>query len=299
MIGSIVASVARGDAPALRGVLRTDSQKRRSTSHEQHYLTNQWQNTRVPILVRASELHEISSMREKYRKEMNCQIIHDSIHARAGWSREFALHIDDGGAIGYGSVAVAGPWRDNPALYEFFLEPEHRMRTFDAFAALLQSCGARIIETQSNNRLLSLMLHVFARDVRTESILFEDGFETSFRPQGAGFRAATASDAAILQRLELDDTAGWVVTLNDEMAGAGGVLYHYNRPYGDVYMKIAEPFRRVGLGTYLVQELKAVCRTGGSVPSARCNVANEPSRKTLQKAGFVPCGVLISGDLGG
>ena len=95
----------------------------------------------------------------------------------------------------------------------------------------------------------------------------------------------------------MDEGAGWVVTLNNEIAGAGGVLYHYNRPYGDVYMAVAEPFRRLGLGAYLVQELKAVCKTGGSVPSARCNVDNLPSRRTLQKSGFIPCGTLIAGDI--
>ena len=250
----------------------------------------------MAIAVRASELCEIEPLRERYRKEMNCQIIHDSIHGRAGWTREFTLHVEDGAAIGYGSVAVAGPWRNNPAVYEFFVEPEHRMRTFEAFTSL-QLCGARIIETQSNARLLPVMLHVFARNLRTESILFEDAFQTSLCPRGAGFRAATASDAAVLRGLELDEDAGWVATVNDEIAGAGGVLYHYNRPYGDVYMKIAEPFRQLGLGAYLVQELKTACRAGGSVPSARCNVDNLPSRRTLQKAGFVPCGALIAGDL--
>ncbi len=250
----------------------------------------------MAIGVRATELREIEALREKYRREMNCQIIHDSIHARPGWTREFALH-DDGALIGYGSVAVAGPWRDNYALYELFVAPEHRMRTFEAFANLLPVCGAKIIETQSNGPLLATMLHAFAHNVRAESILFEDGFQTSIRPQGAGFRAVIEPDLGDLQRFELDEEARWVVTMNDEIAGAGGVLYHYNRPYGDVYMKIAEPFRKHGLGAYLVQELKAVCRAGGSVPAARCNVSNLPSRRTLQKAGFVPCGALIVGEL--
>ena len=249
------------------------------------------------ISARDSELREIEPLREHYRKEMNCQIIHDSIHVRAGWSREFALHINSV-LIGYGSVAVAGPWRDNHALYEFFVEPEHRMQLFDAFASFLQACGAKIIETQSNDRLLATMLYVFASNLRTEAILFEDSFQTSLCPHGAGFRPTAAGDAADLQRHELDESAGWVVTMNGAIAGAGGVLYHYNRPYGDVYMKIAEPFRRLGLGCYLVQELKNACRTGGSVPAARCNVNNLPSRKTLQRAGFVPCGALIVGDLG-
>jgi hypothetical protein len=87
--------------------------------------------------------------------------------------------------------------------------------------------------------------------------------------------------------------------VNGEVAGAGGVLYHYNRPYGDIYMKIGEAFRRKGLGAYLVQELKAACRAGGSVPAARCNVENLASRRTLQKSGLVPCGNIIVGDLAG
>jgi GNAT superfamily N-acetyltransferase len=113
----------------------------------------------------------------------------------------------------------------------------------------------------------------------------------------AAFRAAEPDDVEALKSHELDESADWVATVNGAIAGAGGILYHYSRPYGDIYMKTAEPFRRRGIGAYLVQELKAVCRKGGSVPAARCNIANIPSRATLQKAGFVPCGNLVAGDL--
>lgn len=253
----------------------------------------------MAISVRVSEFRAIEPLREKYREEMSCQIIHDSIHQRAGWTREFSLHLDDGPIIGYGSVAVAGPWRENHALYEYFIVSEHRSRTFEAFTSLLGICGAKLIETQSNARLLPVMLHVFAQNLRAESILFEAGFQTSFCPRGAGFRATHAEERGVLHQLELDETADWVATMNGGIAGAGGVLCHYNRPFGDVYMKIAEPFRRLGLGAYLVQELKAVCRAGGNIPAARCGVDNLPSRKTLQKAGFIPCGALIAGDIRG
>jgi GNAT superfamily N-acetyltransferase len=250
----------------------------------------------MPIVARPSQPGEIEPLREQYRKEMNCQIVHDSIHGRPGWTREFAID-QDGSAIGYGSVAIAGPWRNHPTLYEFFLEPEHRTRTFDAFTNLLQICEADRIETQTNARLLSVMIHVFGHNIRAESILFEDGFLTSSHPPGIGFRPATDADAAVLRNKELDENAGWVATWNGEIAGAGGLLYHYNRPYGDIFMAIAEPFRRRGLGAYLVQELKAVCRSAGSVPSARCNIENVASRRTLQKAGFLPCGALIAGNI--
>jgi GNAT superfamily N-acetyltransferase len=69
------------------------------------------------------------------------------------------------------------------------------------------------------------------------------------------------------------------------------------QPYGDIYMSVAEPLRRRGLGSYLVQELKRVCYENGDVPAARCNPTNVASRKMLQKAGFVPCGHILAGKL--
>jgi GNAT superfamily N-acetyltransferase len=250
----------------------------------------------MTVNARASQPSEISALREQYRKEMNCQIIHDSIHGRPGWTQEYVLDLN-GTPIGYGSVAVNGPWRDKPALYEFYVQREQWMQVFELFASLLAVCGAKIIETQSNDRILTVMLHTFGRNLRVGSVLFEDAFHTSYGPVGVGFRAAVTDDTEALRQYDLDDGAGWVATMNGEIAGAGDVLYHYNRPYGDVHMKIAEPFRRRGLGAYLVQELKAACRAGGHVPAARCNVQNLPSRKTLQRSGFVPCGNIVAGDL--
>ena len=250
----------------------------------------------MPILVSVCDLNAIASLREQYRSEMRCQIIHDSIHERPGWTMEYVLEMD-GAAAGYGSVAIGGPWKNAHTLYEFYVQEDHRRHTFDLFTALRAACNTDKVETQTNDPFLSVMFHTFSQNVHAEAILFEDRFETHLQPEGAGFRPRDAADVETLKSSELDDGAGWVVTWNGEIAGAGDTLYHYNRPYGDVYMKIAEPFRGKGLGAYLVQELKRTCRAGGSVPAARCNVTNAASRKTLQKAGFTPCGNLISGDL--
>jgi GNAT superfamily N-acetyltransferase len=250
----------------------------------------------MPILVSICDPNQISSLREEYREEMRCQIIHDSIHERLGWSVEYVLEMD-GAAVGYGSVAIGGPWTTAHSLYEFYVKRGSRQHIFDLFAALRAKCKVGRIETQTNDPFLSVMLHTFAENVHAESILFEDQFETRFQPEDAGFRPREEGDVELLKAFELDDTAGWVVTLNGSIAGAGGILYHYNRPYGDIYMKIAKPLQGKGLGAYLVQELKIACRTGGSIPAARCNIANLASRRTLQKAGFVPCGNLVAGDL--
>ncbi len=248
----------------------------------------------MPIDVRPADLAVITALRDAYRDEMACQIIHDSIHVRPGWTQEYAIELD-GALVGYGSVAVGGPWKALPMLYEYFVVRECRTRLFELFESLLSTCGATRIKTQSNNRLLTVMLQTFAIDVHAEAILFEDAVATTHAPAGAQVRAATPDDAELLAARDLDRDAAWLVTLDGEIAGAGGVLYHYNRPYGDIYMAIAEPFRRRGLGAYLVQELKKACYAGGSVPAARCGVSNVASRKTLQKAGFVPCGHLLAG----
>jgi GNAT superfamily N-acetyltransferase len=250
----------------------------------------------MSILVSICGPNQISSLREEYREEMQCQIIHDSIHERPGWSAEYVLEMDCA-AVGYGSVAIGGPWTTAHSLYEFYVKRGSRQHIFGLFAALRAKCKVGKIETQTNDPFLSVMLHTFAENVHAESILFEDQFETRLKPEGAGFRPREEGDVELLKAFELDDTAGWVVTLDGGIQGAGGILYHYNRPYGDIYMKIAEPCRGKGLGAYLVQELKKACRAGGSIPAARCNIVNVASRRTLQKAGFTPCGNLVSGDL--
>ena len=246
------------------------------------------------MIVHRVELQQIEGMRDIYRHEMNCQVIHNSIHARPGWSHE-DLITDGGCKVGYASVAVAGPWQAKPTVYEFFLLPQHRGRMFDAFIALLKSSGANEVETQSNDVLLTVMLHTFAPAVTSESILFHDKLTTTHSPRDALFRTSTAQDAAEIVEQQLDSEAKWHVSVGGIVAATGDILFHYNRPYGDIYMKVAEAFRRRGIGTYLVQELKRVCYEGGSIPAARCNPKNLASRKTLQKAGFVPCGHILKG----
>ena len=248
------------------------------------------------LTAKAASVDEILPWRDLYRQEMNCQIIHDSLHSRKGWTESYLL-LAGGVTAGYGSIAVAGPWKGKPTVFEFYGLPQYRMRVFDLFHALLAASGAVMIEVQSNDSLITVMLHAFAQNVTSESILFQDKLTTALAPPGAIFRHATRDDAAQILAHELDAGADWLVAVEGTIAAAGGILFHYNRPYGDIYMKVAEPFRKRGLGSYLVQELKRVCYEGGSVPAARCNPKNIASRKTLQKAGFVPCGHILSGSV--
>ena len=251
----------------------------------------------MTLCAKEATLRDVLPWRDLYRQEMNCQIIHDSIHFRDGWTREYLL-TDGAVTVGYGSVAVAGPWKDKPTIYEFHVAPPARGRMFGLFEALLANSGAVAIETQSNDPTLGVLIHVFAKDVASESILFHDRLTTRHPPPiGAVFRAATPADAAAIGEAQLDAQADWVLEMEDKIAGTGGILFHYNRPYGDIYMSVAARLRRRGLGGYLVQELKRVAYENGHVPAARCNPKNIASRQTLQNAGFVPCGSILVGTI--
>src|SRR5580658_1021283 len=147
----------------------------------------------MELAAKLTTFEEIGSWRDLYRQEMNCQIIHDSIHSRPGWTLEYFLSAG-GAPVGYGSIAVAGPWKDKPTLYEFYVLPYYRSSLFDLFSVLLAATGAKRIETQSNDSMLTAMLHTFACDVVSESILYHDKLTTALAPPRASFRRAIASD---------------------------------------------------------------------------------------------------------
>ena len=246
------------------------------------------------LSARAADLKDILHWREMYRSEMDCQIIHDSTHDRPGWTVEYML-VAGGASVGYGSVAVGGPWKGKPTAYEFYVVPDQRSHLFGLFEAFLGISRARFIEAQSNDMLTSPMLLTFASRVRSQAILFHDKLKTALRPHGATFRAPVENE---LQGVG-GDQLKWhgVVELDGKVVARGGILFHYNPPYGDIFMDVSEAYRGRGLGSFLVQELKRVCSEGGHVPAARCRPANVGSRRTLQKAGFVPCAHMLKGSV--
>lgn len=213
---------------------------------------------------------------------MNCQIVHDSLHSRQGWTQPYLIEV--GGVVaGYGSILIGGPWTGTRTVFEFYAAPKHRSRVFDLFSSLLTASDATAMKAQTNDALLSVMMHTWAHNITSE--VFEDKLTTAHSLDGVVFR----------RRGEPDND--WALEVDGTVAAKGGILYHYNRPFGDIYMEVPEPFRLSGFGCYFVQELKRVCYELGSVPCARCNTENVASRKTLQKAGFVPCAHILSGTL--
>jgi GNAT superfamily N-acetyltransferase len=243
---------------------------------------------------RLATAEEVLPLRVRYRDEMACQIVHDSIHSRRGWTMTYLLE-HGGAAAGFGSVAIAGPWTDKSTIFEFYVLPEHRLTAFDLFEALLTASGSRLMEVQSNDSLLAVMLHTYAKEIVTESIVFRDEFATNLSGYGATLLAQTPIDEIQTAIERRQGGPQWLLQVDGATAGNGGILFHYNRPYGDIYMEIAESFRQRGLGAFLVQELKRQAYNLSAIPAARCNPRNLASRRTLQKAGFVPYAHILDG----
>jgi GNAT superfamily N-acetyltransferase len=139
------------------------------------------------------------------------------------------------------------------------------------------------------------MLYDCAGKIESDTVLFQDAFTTNLTVPSVTFRRIAESDSMFPHKVEPEGE--WMIEVGREVAATGGILFHYNVPYGDIYMEVAEPFRRRGYGSYLVQELKRTCYEMGNVPAARCNASNTASRATLQKAGLLPCARLLTGTL--
>jgi GNAT superfamily N-acetyltransferase len=236
----------------------------------------------------------ILPLRTRYRDEANCQIVHDSIHRREGWTVSYLLELS-GFPVGFGSVAIAGPWKDRPTVFEFYVLAEHRSQAFALFEAFLTASAARFFEVQTSDVLLTVMLHTYGRDIVSEKIVFHDALTTSLPANGASLQRVTAWEEIELCRERQQGGGEWLLEIDGKEAAKGGILFHYNRPYGDIYMEVTEALRKRGLGSYLVQELKRECYQLGAIPCARCDPTNIASRKTLQRAGFVPFAHILNG----
>lgn len=240
----------------------------------------------VDIEVRRVEFGDIAPLRELHRAEARCQVVADSLLGRD--LADPYLFLVNGRTAGYGGVRK----RIDPGrAMEFYTLPAVRALASPMARAFLQSSGATEIEAQTNIPLMLLMLYDCGRNVRVENYLFDDAVTTHLACPRGVFRRGRSDDPVP------EPERKWVIEAEGAIVANGGYLTHYNPPYGDIYMEVAEPWRRQGFGSYLVQELKRVCYEAGRKPAARCNADNVASRRTLEKAGLLPCGLRLVADV--
>lgn len=243
------------------------------------------------IQVRQAEYQDVEAMRDLYRQEANCQIVHDS-YIRRGLADPYLI-LANGRLVGYSAVSK----HDNKRLTEFYTVPQMRSFALPIVREVLAASEATHIEAQTNIPLMLLMLYDCAKNIAREALLFQDSFTTNLVCENGTFRRALAADLSSIFPHHHEPVGDWIIATNDSIVASGGFLTHYNPPYGDIFMEVVKSARQQGFGSYLVQELKRVCYEAGKKPSARCDPTNLASRHTLQKAGFLPCGYLLVGEI--
>src|SRR3990172_11519387 len=135
----------------------------------------------LKIEVTQVPLDAILSLRDEYRRAMNCQIVHDSYHAR-GFTHSYLLRMQ-GHVVGYGSVA-GEPRGPKEIIKELYVLPAYRAAALPLLRGLIAASRARWIEAQTNDALLTLMLFDCAVDLVSDRILFADGCTTNHEPPG-------------------------------------------------------------------------------------------------------------------
>jgi hypothetical protein len=246
----------------------------------------------MDIQVRRVEYQDVETMRELYRQEAGCEIVHDSFLARK--LSDPYLILVNGRVAGYGGIGNKYPPN---CLTEFYVVRQMRQSALAMYRELLVVSGATQVEAQTNMPLMLLMLYDCAVNINSEVLLFEDGLTTNLVCLDGVFRQTTPEDRPTIFEHTREPVGEWLLEVKGAVVATGGFLSHYNPPYTDVYMEVAEPERHKGYGSYLAQELKRACYEAGKKPASRCNLDNHASRATLTKAGFLPCGRILVGDV--
>ncbi len=241
--------------------------------------------------IRRVALSEILSLRKLFLSENHFQIRYNAVHER-GWSDSYLI-LEKNQPIGYASVKGNEKIEERNTLFEFYLLPDSRDRALEVCRELMTHVQIEWIESQSNEPVLTSVLHELTHHVESEIFLFKDGPTTQLSIAGATFRKRRQDELTFEHQSEPEGSH--VVEQNGVVVGTGGFLLHYNFPFADLYMEVKGDARRRGVGSFLIQELKKVCREAGRVPAARCHVSNHASKATLIRGGMEVAGRMLKG----
>jgi GNAT superfamily N-acetyltransferase len=239
-----------------------------------------------------SSLKEIQSLRLLYLQEINAQVRYNACHER-GWTDSYLLTAN-GLPVGYGSV-MGQEIKGRDTVFECYVIPPFRSLANRLFEDLLRISEVRLIECQTNDPVMPALLYANAHQIKSPVILFSEGSMTRYSIPGVIFRPR--QDGDILFEHHHEPEGDYVLDVEGKIVASGGFLTHYNMPFADIYMEVTEAFKRRGLGSYIVQQVKRECYLAGRVPAARCNMENVASSATLLKAGLAVAGYMLIGEV--
>lgn len=191
-------------------------------------------------------------------------------------------------------------------LLQFYVSDNHKQISEKIFSFLISNnYFKRAYVTTRDTLTLSLCLD-FQRKVSLEAYLFQDNEKVKIELKDFEyicFRSATELDMEkindicgdffgnleeVKKRYSHQNNELFVLYSDKVLLGAGCVESKYcSLGSANIGMFVNEDFRRIQIGSYITTRLKEYCYSNDLVPIAACYHANDASKKTLEKAGFV------------
>ncbi len=195
----------------------------------------------------------------------------------------------------------------NKTLWEFYLVKSAMIHAQEIFKFLIDMNYINSAECITYDHIFMSLCLDFKKKSSCSAYVFRDSIEVNYpliKYDNISMRLATKEDYDSL--LEINKIAeGWndfftdleeqirmkevfVFRSGDELLGAGTCKKTWqSRNYYDIGMVVASKYRNKGIGTYIILKLKEYCYSNNQIPVCGCWYPNYPSKKTLEKAGFI------------
>jgi hypothetical protein len=249
-------------------------------------------------LVSVKSLDEIQEQRETYMKELPyAQDL--NIEENVWVSQYFKVNVNNQFA---GYVCIDSM----KTLWEFYLVRSACIYSQEIFKFLIDMEYIVSAECKTYDHLLLSLCFDFHKEAEGSAYLFRDYMDKNFpvnEYENIQIRLAVIEDSDILSKInkidedieffhdlkeDIENKEVYVFFLNNQLLGAGTCKKIWkSMNYRDIGMVVSEEHRNKGIGTFILIKLKEYCNNNDLIPVCGCWYYNYPSKKTLEKAGFL------------
>lgn len=187
-------------------------------------------------------------------------------------------------------------------LVQFYTFPEYFIHAAEIFEYIIENNiveGAAVSTKEAE--FLSLCLD-YQKNISTDCYLFTDNKKITYELanfKDVSFKLARSNDIDTIKTKcdpafegyyedLIKNNQLFVLYSGDILLGIGEFrIFKSNEHYGDIGMIVVEEYRKKGIGTYIITQLKEHCYRNNLKPMACCNIKNIGSKKVLEKCGFI------------
>ena len=249
-------------------------------------------------LIAVNSLDEIQDQRNMYLNEL--PYVQGLNTEENVWMCQYYKIKINSACVGYICVD------SEKTLWEFYLVEAAQIYAQEVFKFLIEMNYMIAAESKSYDNLLMSLCFDYHKSAACNAYLFRDDSDikdSSDKFEHINMRLATKDDIKTLAEInrfaenvdfffnleeEIQKQEIYIFHANGELYGAGTCKrINQGMNYYDIGMIVPEKHRRNGLGTYIIIKLKEYCYQNNKIPVCECYYYNNPSKKTLERAGFI------------